>query len=551
MAGRRSIRSLADDAPASAMPLFSIITPVYDPPEAVLRACLDSVRSQTFTDWEHCLVDDGSTLPHVRAVLDEYAAGDRRFRVVARDANRGIIAASNDALAMASGEFVAFLDHDDLIVRDALATVAAVLDDDPQIDYCYSDEDNLSPQGELITPFYKPDWSPERFRSQMYTCHFSVARRSLVDEVGGFHTGFEGSQDYDLFLRVTERARRVHHIPRILYHWRMLPTSVAGNAAAKPYAYDSGRRAVQAHCDRVGIAATVEHGAVPGVYRARRHLPEPAPLVSVIIPTRGSSARVWGVERCFVVDCVRSLIELATYPNLEFVVVADDVTPPNVVRALERIAGDRLKIVWYDRAFNFSEKMNLGAAHATGPYLLLLNDDIEVISPDFLETMVAIAAAEDDIAIVGAKLLFADGRLQHAGHVYNDGNPYHAMFRFNGDELGPSGLLIVQRECSGVTAACALVKAAAFDEVGGFTVLLGNNFNDVDFSLKIRHRGHRIVWTPHAQLYHFESMTREPKVLVPEHDFIKERWWHELHHDPYYNPNLAPSRDDWVERDFA
>lgn len=533
------------------MPLFSVVTPVYDPPEAVLRACLDSVRAQTFTDWEHCLCDDGSTKPYVRAVLQEYAAADRRFRVLEREANGGIIAASNDALGMATGEFVVLLDHDDLIVPDALALVAEALAADPTIDYCYSDEDNLSPQGELITPFYKPDWSPERFRSQMYTCHLGVLRRSLVEEVGRFHTGFEGSQDFDLVLRVTERARTVHHIPRILYHWRMLPTSVAGNAEAKPYAYESGRRAVQAHCDRIGLAATVEHGRVNGVYRVRRHLPDPLPLVSVVIPTIGTSGRVWGVERCFVLECVRSLVELCTYDNLEIVVVADTPTPAWVIAALERVAGDRLKIVWFDRPFNFSEKMNLGAAHATGDYLLLLNDDIEVVSPDFLHTMVGIAHGEADVGMVGAKLLFADGRLQHAGHVYNDGNPYHAMFRFHGDELGPSGLLLVQRECSGVTAACALVKAHVFDEVGGFTPLLGNNFNDVDFSLKIRHKGYRIIWTPHAELFHFESMSREPKVLVPEHDFIKLRWWHQLNHDPYYNPNLAPSRDDWVEADLA
>jgi len=532
------------------VPLFSVITPVFDPPEAVLRACLDSVRDQTFTDWEHCLVDDGSTAPHVRAVLDEYAAADARFRVTYRSANGGIIAASNDALDMATGEFVALLDHDDLIVVDALSSVAAALDADPLIDYCYSDEDNLSPRGELITPFYKPDWSPERFRSQMYTCHLSVARRSIVEDVGGFHPGYEGAQDYDLILRVTEQARHVHHIPRILYHWRMLPTSVAGNAEAKPYAFESGRRAVQAHCDRAGVGAVVEHGRVPGVYRVRRTIEGEPPLVSVIIPTRGSTGRVWGVERCFVVDAVRSVLELATYPSLEFVVVADEGMSDAVVRALMRVAGDRLKLVWFDRPFNFSEKMNLGAAHATGRYLLLLNDDIEVISPDFLETMVALAQ-DDDVGMVGAKLLFADGCLQHAGHVYNAGNPYHAMFRFHGDELGPSGLLLVNRECSGVTAACALVKASVFDEVGGFTTLLGNNFNDVDFSLKIRHKGYRILWTPHAQLYHFESMSREPKVLVPEHDFIKLRWWHQLHHDPYYNPNLAPSRDDWVEADLS
>ncbi len=527
------------------MPRFSIITPVYDPPADVLRACLESVLAQSDGDWEHCLVDDGSPSPHVAQVLAEYAGRDARFRVQHRSANGGIVAASNDALAMATGELVAFLDHDDLLEPNALAAVRAVLDGDPTVDYVYSDEDNLSPAGEYITPFYKPDWSPERFRSQMYTCHLSVMRRSIVDEVGRFRTGFDGAQDYDLVLRVTERARRVHHLPFVLYHWRMLPTSVAGNAEAKPWAYEAGRRAVQEHCDRTGIPAVVEHGRVNGVYRVRRRV-QGEPLVSVVIPTRGTRGRVWGVERCLVVDAVRSIVERSTYQHLEFVIVADTPTPPEVVGQLEALLGDRLTLVWYDRPFNFSEKMNLGAAHARGEFLLLLNDDIEVESPDFLDTMVALCQ-DPGVGMVGAKLLFADGRLQHAGHLYNH-DPFHAFFRYHGSELGPSGLLVVQREVSGVTAACALVRACVFDEVGGLTPILHNNFNDVDFSLKIRRAGHRILWTPYAVLYHFESMTRAPAVLDEEHDLLKARWLHQLSNDPYGNPNLQPKLDSWIEK---
>jgi GT2 family glycosyltransferase len=252
------------------------------------------------------------------------------------------------------------------------------------------------------------------------------------------------------------------------------------------------------------------------------------------------------VDRVLVVEAVRSILEHATYKNVEFVIVADTVCPPAVVRTLEAIAGDRLQLVWYEHKFNFSEKINLGAAHARGEYLLLLNDDIEVVSPDFLETMLGFAQ-EPDVGMVGAKLLFADGTLQHAGHVYNH-NPYHAMFKFHGDELGPSGLLIVQRECSGVTAACALLPASVFDEVGGMTPKLASNFNDVDFSMKVRRAGHRVIWTPHAVLYHFESLSRDPEVQEEEHDLIRERWWAQLQHDPYYNPNFEPNRDDWVEK---
>lgn len=527
------------------MPRYSIITPVYDPPEDVLRACLDSVAKQTCTDWEHCLVDDASTQPHVARVLEEYASKDRRFRVMRRPTNGGIIAASQDALDLATGEFVALLDHDDLLTKDALAEVDLVASTDPALDYCYSDEDYLTPEGAFVDPFYKPDWSPERFRSQMYTGHLSVARRTLVQEVGGFRPGYEGSQDYDLVLRVTERARSIRHIAKVLYHWRILPASVANNAEAKPWAYEAGRRAVQDHCDRTGRRATVTDGVVPGVYRVERAL-DGEPLVSVVIPTRGSSARVWGVDRCFVVEAVRSLVERARYQRLEIICVVDRPTPPAVIAELERLAGDRLVLVWYDRPFNFSEKVNLGAAHATGDLLLLLNDDIEVESPDFIETMIGLIQ-EDDVAMVGAKLLFADGRLQHAGHVYNH-DPFHAYFGYPADHLGACSILACQRETSGVTAACALVKMSVWNEVGGMTPELAGNFNDVDFSLKIRARGYRILWTPYAVLYHFESMTRDPYVNKDELRVMRERWATPMANDPYYNPNLEPLRDDWMER---
>ena len=524
---------------------ISVLTPVYNPPPGVLQETIDSVRTQTYGDWELCLVDDCSTDPAIAPLLDAAAAADPRIRVVHRSENGGITAASSDALGMATGEFVALLDHDDLIHERALQAIAELADEHPNLDYCYSDEAHLTPEGNHVTPFFKPDWSPERLRSQNYCTHFSVFRRSLAIDVGGFRPGFDGSQDYDLILRVTEKARYIHHFTWIMYLWRQLPTSVAGDRNAKPYAYESGRKALQEHADRLGIAATVEMQEPLGTYRFRRHLTN-TPKVSVIVPTRGGSSLVWGVERNLVVETLQSMLDKETYPNLEFVVVADTVTPPPVIRGLEQLLGDRLVLVWYDRKFNFSEKCNLGAAHATGELYLFLNDDMEVITPDFLSTMVPIAQ-DPEIGMVGAKLYFADGTLQHAGHVYN-GDPYHAMFRWGGDELGPSGLLVVQRECIGVTAACALVRSAVFDEIGGFTPLLYANFNDVDFSMKIRGAGYRIVWTPYVEMYHFESQTREPTPTQYEHLVIRQRWEDKLDRDPYYNPNLAPFRDDWVER---
>ena len=526
-------------------PRISVLTPVYNPPLNVLQETIDSVVRQTFADWELCLVNDCSTDAGVAALLDAAALTDSRIRVMHRAENGGITAASADALAMATGEFVALLDHDDLLNEAALAGVVEIADIHDDFDYSYSDEAHLSPEGKVVTPFYKPDWSPERLRSQNYCTHFSVLRRSLVNEVGGFRDGFDGSQDYDLILRVTEKARYIHHFSWVMYLWRQLPTSVAGNRNAKPYAYESGQRALQEHAERLGISATVEMQEPLGTYRFRRHLTT-TPRVSVIIPTRGTSSLVWGVNRCLVVETVQSLLEKDTYPDLEIIIVADTVTPPSVITALERIVGDRLKVVWYDRKFNFSEKINLGAVHATGELLFLLNDDMAVITPDLLSTMVPIAL-EDGVGMVGAKLYFSDGTLQHAGHVYN-GDPYHAMFRWGGYELGPSGLLVVQRECVGVTAACALLRMDVFEEVGGLTPLLHSNFNDVDFSLKIRSKGHRIIWTPYVELFHFESQTREPTPTEYEHLIIRNRWHQQLLNDPYYNHNLAPRRDDWVEK---
>ncbi|MEQ1873060.1 MAG: glycosyltransferase [Ilumatobacteraceae bacterium] len=527
---------------------FSIVTPVYNPEPRVLEECIASVLDQTFADWELCLVDDGSTRVGVREVLDAAQALDHRIRVHIRPENGGIVAASNDALAMATGEFVAFLDHDDAIEPDALLLMDNAISSDDTVDYLYSDEDYLDSKGRLLGTFLKPDWSPERFRSQMYTCHLSVARRSIVEEVGGFRAGFDGSQDYDLILRITERCRTIRHISEVLYHWRGGGDSVVGNSDAKPYAYEAGLRAVQEHCDRVGIIADVAHGSMPGIYRVNRKL-EQFPLVSIVVPTNGSERKVWGESRVLVTEAVRGIAERATYPNIEFVVVYDAATPKGVLQNLQQICGERLKLVAFHRAFNFSEKINLGAASAAGELLLILNDDVEIIDCDFIEVMAALAL-EPTVGMVGARLLFSDTRLQHAGHIYTSSGPRHSFYKRGSDEPGPAYLLSTQRECSGVTAACAMVRASVFDEAGGFTTMLDNNFNDVDFSLKLRHLGYRIVWTPYASLYHFESLTREPGVSPEELGVLRSRWGHVMSCDPYFSPHMDQTRDDWVAAPF-
>ena len=465
--------------------------------------------------------------------------------MIHRSENGGIVAASNDALAAATGEWIALLDHDDVLTRQALSSMSAACHD--ETDVAYSDHDLLRPDGRFCSPSYKPDFSPERLRSQNYITHFLVARRSLVEQVGGFRDGFDGAQDHDLVLRLTERAGSVAHVPRVLYHWRQSPRSVTTSSQNKPWAFEAGVRAVADHCAQVGIDARVELTENEGCYRVIRQLAE-RPLVSVIIPTRGSAGRVWGATRAFVVDAVQSLLEHSTYRELEFVVVYDSATPESVLAALHRIAGEQLVLIEYDQSFNFSDKMNLGAVHASGDLLLLLNDDTELIEPNSIEVLVA-HLQTPGVALAGAKLLFSDGTLQHGGHVYHY-DLRHACLGWPADSPGPWPLrpLAVERECSGVTAAAALVHRSAFEQVGGFATELPLNFNDVDFCLKLRAAGHRIVWTPWAQWYHFESRTRVPELAAGEYEFINERWHYAINNDPYYNINLEPRRSDWLER---
>lgn len=527
-------------------PRISVLTTVFDPEREHLEACLDSVADQEFADWEHVLVDDGSTQPWVADVLAAAAAADARVRVIARPENGGIVAASIDALTAAKGEWVALLDHDDELEPTALGAMSAAATD--ETDVVYSDHDLLRSDGRYASPSYKPDFSPERLRNQNYITHFLMARRSLIVDVGGFRVGYDGAQDHDLVLRLAEQARHVAHVPQVLYHWRQSPTSVTSDSSNKRWAFDAGVRAVADHCRRIGLDATVEHTEHDGCYRVVRHLAERS-LVSVVIPTRGSSGRVWGVSRVYVVDAVRSLLETSTYTDLEFVIVYDEATPAPVMRSLERLLGDRLVAVEYDRpSFNFSEKMNIGALHATGDLLLLLNDDTELIDPDSIGVLVGLLA-DDDVAMAGGRLLFEDGTLQHGGHVYHH-DLMHVCFGWGGDSPGPWPLrpLAVARECSGVTAAASLVKRSVFDEVGGFPEALPLNYNDVDLCLKIRDLGHRIVWTPWASWYHFESRTRHSVLQPEEYEFINQRWHSEINNDPYYNPNLAPNRNDWLER---
>jgi GT2 family glycosyltransferase len=372
----------------------------------------------------------------------------------------------------------------------------------------------------------------------MYTCHLSVLRRSLVEEVGGFDPEFEGSQDWDLVLKVTERARAVVHVPRVLYHWRMLATSAAGGGeAAKPYAFEAGKRAVQAHCDRIGLPAAVERDAEdPGILHLRPRLQQ-QPLVSIVIPTGGQDREVRFEQVVLVVNCVRSIVERSTYENYEIVCVFSEAVPEQVLEELREIAGERLRLVRFEGEFNFSAKINLGAVTSKGEHLLLLNDDIEITTPDWIERMVMYSEREG-VGAVGGKLLWGDDRLQHVGVSFNGGLPGHDYRGFAGSFRGYANATLIARNCLAVTGACLMTRRDVFERVGGLTTTLPLNFNDVDYCLKVYADGRRIVYDPDLILYHFESSSRDPEVKAWEEDALTDRWAPMVAVDPFGNPNL-------------
>ena len=531
-----------------AAPRFSIVTPVYETPEPVLARMLKSVRRQSFEDWELCLVDDASAQGRVAETLDAAARADARIRVRRREANGGIVAASNDALAMARGEFVALVDHDDELHPGALSAVQEALAREPEADYAYTDEDKIVGPGIHLRPFLKPEWSPERLRTQMYTCHLSVLRRALVEEVGGFDPDFEGSQDWDLVLKVTERARAVVHVPRVLYHWRVSASSAAARgAAAKPWAFEAGRRAVQAHCERTGLEARVERDdAHTGVYHLHPEL-RGEPRVGIVIPTACRNREVRGRSQLLVGNCVRSIRERSTYGNYEIVCVVDAGAPAEAVEELRALGGERLRVVEYDRPFNFSEKVDLGAAHSDGEHLLLLNDDVEVATPDWIERM-AMYSRLPEVGAVGGRLLLEDGRLQHAGVRFKRGLPGHPYHGRPGDFGGYAYAALVARNPLAVTGACLMTRRELFESLGGLSSEFPVNYNDVDYCLRLRQAGKRVVYDPDLVMYHFESSSRPTAVADWEKRLLKQRWGALTAADPDSHPRLDGRRHALLSR---
>jgi GT2 family glycosyltransferase len=458
----------------------------------------------------------------VSATLREAKLLDRRIVTISREVNGGIVAASNDGVKAATGDFLVLLDHDDILEPKALERVAGAIIASEDVDYVYTDEDKVDRHGNAYDRFDKPDWSPERLRGQMYTGHLSVLRTALVREVGGFRDGFEGSQDHDLVLRVTERARTIVHVPEVLYHWRAIEGSTALAADNKSYAWDAGLRAVGEHLERVGIRATADYGPVPGTYAINRE-PELVRSTSVIIPTRGTAGTVFGEDRVFVVEAVRSLLAGTSHHELEIVVVYDAETPQQVLVDLHEVAGEQLTLVPFEGPFNFSRKCNEGFLAARGDVLIFLNDDVQTISSEVVGQLVA-PLSQEDVGMTGAMLFFEDGTIQHAGHLHHMGMYTHAYLGDDPDAYGAFSSLLIDRESAGLTAACIAMPRSVFMDVGGFSELFPGNFNDVDLSLKVRSKGYRLLWLTGVRLFHFESKSRNPLVHSYEEKMIIDRW---------------------------
>ncbi|HBC2865090.1 TPA: glycosyltransferase family 2 protein [Enterococcus faecalis] len=523
-------------------PKISIAMPVYNVEEKWLRLCIDSILNQVYTNWELCMADDASTDPNVKKILTEYQQLDERIRVVFREQNGHISEATNSALAIATGEFVALLDNDDELAINAFYEVVKVLNENPELDLIYSDEDKIDMDGNRSDPAFKPDWSPDLLLGTNYISHLGVYRRSILEEIGGFRKGYEGSQDYDLVLRFTEKTtkERITHIPKVLYYWRMLPTSTAVDQGSKGYAFEAGLRAVQDALVRRGINGHATHGAANGLYDVYYDI-ESEKLVSIIIPTKNGYK---DVQRC-----VSSIIEKTTYQNYEIIMADNGSTDPKMhelYAEFEQQLPGRFFVESIDIPFNFSTINNRAAKKAHGEYLLFLNNDTEVITENWLTLMVSFAQQER-IGCVGAKLLYPNNTVQHAGVILGLGGVAgHGHYGYPHGDLGYFGRLAINVNYSAVTAACLLMKKADFDAVGGFEEAYTVAFNDVDLCLKVQALGRDNVWLHEAELYHFESQTRgyddkgkKKKRFEQEKVMMEEKWGPLIENDPFYNPNLT------------
>jgi GT2 family glycosyltransferase len=530
---------------------FSIIVPLYRTPEKYLREMIQSVREQTYGNWELCLADgsgiqtqgEGVGKTQLTDILKEYSSKDGRIRFRTLPENLGIAGNTNAALDMAQGDYFVLADHDDTLAPDALFECASVLEQYPETELLYSDEDKISFSGKkYFEPNFKPDFNPDYLYGTNYICHLFVFRKDFYERFGGFCPQFDGAQDYDLILRYTEKAENIKHIPKVLYHWRKNEGSTAADPEKKLYAYEHGAKALQEHWDRVGIPARVEMGEVYGTYHTIYQWPElkkQKPLVSVLVPNKDHAEDLK--------KCLESVESRSVYRNLEWIIVENNSTEPEtfaLYRELEK--KKNVRILTWDGSFNYSGINNLAAGEAGGEYLLLLNNDIIQISPESIQEMLGICM-RDDVAAVGAKLYYPDDTIQHAGVVIGVKGIADHAFKYLPSKVAGYGLrAITTQDYNAVTAACMLVKKKDFEEADGLDPEFQVAFNDIDLCLRLRKNGKRIVFTPFAEFYHCESKSRGADE-TPEHilrfqkeiDAFVERYRDILEKgDPWYNPNL-------------
>ena len=521
-----------DPAQDGAAPTISVVVPIYRPELWYLQQCVESVRRQEYGYWELCLCDDASGDVEVTRFLKKAAAGDPRIKVAVHDSNGGISRASNTALAMATGEFVALLDHDDELTPDALLRVARRALDEPEADVIYSDEDKLDQAGQRSFPNFKSDWCPDLLLSYPYLGHLTVIRRAIIEEIGGFRPEMDGSQDFDLMLRATERARAVAHIPRVLYHWRVVEGSAAGDPGAKPWAYDASRRALADALVRRGLDGHVEPGPFLGAYHTRRAV-RTAPTVSIIIPFRDQAAMLR--------TCVDSLGADSGLGSFEVVLVDNDSVEPETHAVVDALLDrPRVRLLEHPGPFNWSALNNAAARTCDADMLLFFNDDVVANGRCWMKALIE-QAQRSDVGAVGCRLLYPNGTVQHSGVVLGmHGLAGNLMSGMPGAYAGYMGWSGVVKEFSAVSGACMMSRRQVFEELDGFDEAFAVAFGDVDYCLRLRHSGYRVVYTPHAELVHHESHTKGTSGSYHDSRTFLRKWISDIRRgDPFYNENLS------------
>lgn len=524
-------------------PLISIITPVYNVDPKWLFSCVASVLSQIYSNWELCLVDDGSTNKETISALKQIEKEDSRIKVKFEKVNKGISAATNIAVAMASGEFVVLLDNDDELTIDALFEVVKLLNKHGDADFIYSDEDKLDVNGKRCEPFFKPDWSMELFRSYSYTCHVSVFRKTLIEAIGGFRDEFSGAQDYDITLRAIEKSKNIFHIPKILYHWRKIPGSAADVIDAKGWALIAARKALEDHLVRTELdAEVIKSETVPGCFRVRYSI-KGNPLVSILLPTRGQMQGKPEDELLF--KCIESIVSKTEYTNYEILIGYNNSLDLEIENFLKSYPHRAINYK-LNGEFNFAHKINFMAKHAKGEHLVIFNDDLEVIAGEWLSSLLEFSQQEE-VGVVGSKLLFPDGKLQHVGMVIGiNGYPAHIYHSATKDFPGYRGDANLIRNYSAVTGAAMMVKKNLFDELKGLDENFRIDYNDTDFCLRILEKGCRNVYTPYSLFYHHESAALSSgRLSKKETELFQKKWKKYLNNDPFYNQNLTKKAMDY------